>query len=512
MNHFQKLERQIQLRIFGSYIFIFALTFGTVYIAAFVLELSNPVSAGIGMLVGIPLTLILAKMMARAALEPLNAIWMSVLHIDPDHHGTPAPDINKLRIGRELVTSLTMQIYQFASQQNGTDLINHRREISQAANIVEHLPLPLFVFNKEMLVTNASASALEYCQLESSQLFGKPIFESLSLEFGSEHTLESWIEDCQSNKVTDTAYWERVHVLSRSDNKLIKQCDIAAYYNKDNASGTEFIVTLFDRTERYNSDDNSLGFVALAVHELRTPITMLRGYIEVFEEELSPKLDDELKSFMEKMEASAKRLSIFVSNILNVARIEQNQLALHLTEERWSDVLEASVTDAELRAKIHDKTIEFSIADDLPTVAVDRVSIYEVLNNLLENAIKYSGDSKQIIVSSGIDKDGNIETTIQDFGAGIPTSILPNLFEKFSRNHRTRDNISGTGLGLYLSKSIINAHGGQIWASSKENEGSTFGFTLIPYDKLSQEQKVAGNKEITRSANGWIKNHSLYKR
>ena len=512
MDHFRKLESQIELRIFGSYVFIFAVTFGIVWAAAFVFFLPIFVAGAIGLAIGGIMTVFLARMMARAALEPLNAVWLAVLHIDPDNHGTPAPDLNKLHIGRELVTSLTLQIYQFASQQNSTDLIDHRREISQAANIVEHLPLPLFVFNKQMLVTNASNSALEYCKLDSSQLFGKPIFDNLSLEFASTNTLEAWIEDCQANKVTDTAYWERVHVLSKSDSKLIRQCDIAAYYNKDNQSGTEFIVTLFDRTERYNSDDDSLGFVALAVHELRTPITMLRGYIEVFEDELGDNLNEELKSFMLKMEASAKRLSIFVSNILNVARIEQNQLSLHLTEERWSDVLQASVTDAELRAKIHDKNIEITIAPDLPTVAVDRVSIYEVLNNLLENAIKYGGATKRIVVATSLDKDGNVQTTIQDFGGGIPTSVLPTLFEKFSRNHRTRDNVSGTGLGLYLAKSIINAHDGQIWASSKEGEGSTFGFTLQPYAKLSKEQKDGTNKEITRSASGWIKNHSLYRR
>lgn len=461
---------------------------------------------------GLITAIITSGISAGVSLSPLETVWQAVLHIDQKHQGTTAPNLEKLKIGRELVTNTTLQIYQFASQQNSSELIEHRKEISQAANIVNNLPLPLFVFNKEQVITNASRSALDYCKLESAELFGKPLFDALHLEFSSEHTLETWIADCQQNKVTDTAYWERVHVLNRDDNSLARQCDIAAYYSKDNPSGTEFIVTLFDRSEQYNHDDDEFSFVSLAVHELRTPITMLRGYIEVFEEEVSDNLNDELKSFMLNMEASAKRLSIFVSNILNVARIEQNQLALHLIEERWSDVLEASIADGELRARVRGKTIEYNIDKNLPTVAVDRVSIYEVINNLLENAVKYGGESEKIIVSSSKDQDGNVQTTIQDFGVGIPTSVIPTLFEKFSRNHRTRSEVSGTGLGLYLSKSIINAHGGQIWASSKEGQGSTFGFTLIPYDKLSDEQRVAGNKEITRSANGWIKNHSLYRR
>lgn len=512
MDHFHKLEREVKLRIFGGMLSVGALAAGTFWATYITLALPLLLAASITTGVIILGSFLMSGALAPGILQPVQIIWRAVLHIDPDHHGTPAPNLEKLKVGRELVTSLTLQIYQFASQQNSKDLIDHRREISQAANIVNHLPLPLFVFNKEQLVTNASNSALEYCKIESSELFGHALFDNLHMEFPNEHTLDVWVKECQDNKVTDTAYWERVHVLSKDDNSLIGQCDIAAYYNRDNPSGTEFIVTLFDRTERYNQDDASLGFVALAVHELRTPITMLRGYIEVFEEELAGKLDDELTSFMLKMESAAKHLSAFVGNILNVARIDQNQLELHLAEANWPEILDASTADAKLRAKIHGIELEFVVDNNMPTVAVDQVSIYEVMNNLIENAIKYSGQSKRIIISAKVGKEGLVETTIQDFGAGIPASVLPNLFEKFSRNHRTKSQVSGTGLGLYLTKSIITAHGGQVWASSKEGEGSTFGFSLQPYSMLAEELKDNGNKEITRSANGWIKNHSLYRR
>ena len=512
MDHFNKLHRQVYARIATGVFMASALPLVGFWVLNEYTSLSSIVLLGISLVVALCSSLLAANILTGQTLAPLQTIWQAILHIDPDHHSTPAPNLDNLHLGRELVNKLVLQVYQFASQQNSKELVEHRRQISQAANIVTHLPLPLFVFNKQQLVTNASNSALEYCNIESSQLFGQSLFDNLHLEFPSEYTLDAWVQSCQDNKVTDTAYWERVHVLSKDDNSLIRQCDIAAYYNKDNPSGTEFIVTLFDRTERYGQDDESLSFVALAVHELRTPITMLRGYIEVFEEELSGKLDDELQSFMLKMDSAAKHLSSFVGNILNVARIEQNQLSLHLVEADWAEVVTSSTQDAQLRAKIQAKTITFDIASELPAVAVDVVSMYEIMNNLLENAIKYSGQSKEIIFKSVLNNDNMIETTIQDFGAGIPNNILPNLFEKFSRNHRTSSQVSGTGLGLYLSKAIITAHGGQIWASSKEGKGSTFGFTLQPYSALSAEQKNSTNKEITRSANGWIKNHSLYRR
>lgn len=511
MDHFKKLKGQIRFAVFGTMALLVIIVTVITYLLIELLTLDNKLVALIAAAAGLIMAAVLSSNAATKALKPVETIWQAVLHIDPDHHSTPAPNLDKLKIGRELVTNLVLQIYQFASQENSKDLIEHRKQVIQAANIVNHMPLPLFVFNKDLMVTNASDSALKYCKIESSQLFGKSLFDSLKLEFSDEHTLDEWVKECQEHKVTDTAYWERVHVMAQDGNSLIGQCDMAAYYNRDNASGAEFIVTLFDRTERYNQDDDALGFVALAVHELRTPITMLRGYIEVLEDELKGKLDTELESFVTKMDVAAKHLSSFVSNILNVARIDQNQLSLHLIEKPWPETLKASMVDAELRAKVRGKNIEVNIDDKLPTVAVDAVSIYEVMNNLLENAIKYSGESKQIIVSTSVDKEGMVQTTVQDFGAGIPTSVLPHLFEKYSRNHRTRSSVSGTGLGLYLSKAIISAHGGQIWASSKEGEGSTFGFTLQPYANVKNELKDQNN-EITRSANGWIKNHSLYKR
>lgn len=468
-------------------------------------------ASGISFVTALILSLLVAWLCSHYALQPLLFLQRSILHVtNPD---SPAPDTTQLTAGRQLITELTNQVYQIASatKEASGDLNEHRKSIIQASNIVSHMPLPLFVFNKDQVVTNASEMGVEYCGIESSGLFGKKLFEVLNLEFPNDFTLEKWIADCEDNKVIDRFQWERVRIIMPGENDATKQCDIAAYYNRDNASGTEFIVTLFDRTKQYTNDERDLSFVALSVHELRTPLSMLRGYIEVFEDELGPSLNPELQDFMRKMDASAKQLSGFVNNILNVARVEEDQLTLSLTEQSWDELLKNVIENIGIRAQVHKKVIECTIEPNLPTVAVDRVSIQEVLNNLLDNAIKYSGEGeKQIIINARLNKDGMVETSIQDFGVGIPTSVIQNLFEKFYRNHRTKSQFGGSGLGLYLSKAIVSAHGGQIGVSSKEGEGSTFSFTVQPYSQLSDELK--DSKEITRSAHGWIKNHSLYRR
>jgi two-component system phosphate regulon sensor histidine kinase PhoR/two-component system sensor histidine kinase VicK len=291
-----------------------------------------------------------------------------------------------------------------------------------------------------------------------------------------------------------------------------RQFDLAAYFNAENPHGFESMLVLFDRTVAYGRDDQGLGFIELAVHELRTPVTLLRGYIDVFEEELDGKLDPELEGYLRKMNITAEGLTAFINNVLNVAKVENDQLTLKLHEEQWPEIVKTVINDFGLRAKIQGITIEATIAKGLPTVGADRVSIYEVLGNLLDNAIKYSNGTKKIIIKSALNKEGLIETTVQDFGAGIPTGIIGNLFDKYYRSHRSRSQVGGTGLGLYLSKAIVGAHGGRIWVNSKEGEGSTFGFTIVPYAKLADEQKNGDNNDITRGAHGWIKNHSLYSR
>jgi signal transduction histidine kinase len=510
MDHYQKLSKQVRRYLLAILLLGNLIVGAIILVGLAIYEFSVVSVLAVSLTAGIAYSAALAYAASVYVLQPIKFLWQAILHIAPDSPNTPAPDTNKLKLGHELVTSLAMQVYQYASQTDSKDLAEHRNKVVQAANIVSHLPLPLFVFNKDQLVTNASDSSMEYCGLESSQLFGKPLYDNVHLEFPSENTLESWIREVQNSRVTARAYWERVRI--RLPDESLRQCDMAAYYNRDSPSGTEFIITMFDRTKQYTSDDQSLSFVALAVHELRTPLTMLKGYIEVFEDELMDKLNDEQKTFLKKMDVSAKQLAVFVNNILNVTKVDENQLTLQLTEADWASTLKAVCSDAEQRARINGKKVVYKIGEGLPSAAIDRVSIYEVMNNLLDNAIKYSGKGKEIIVSSKLNKEGLIETSVEDFGLGIPGNILPHLFEKFSRSHRTRSQIPGSGLGLYICKAMVGAHGGNIWVNSEEGGGSTFSFTLLPYSKLADEQKQTGEKDIVRSAHGWIKNHSLYRR
>jgi signal transduction histidine kinase len=512
MDYMQRFVRQFRNRLFGLLVVNNVLIIADWYIVDQVVKLTGVWSLVALLAVPIVTVSVLPWISTRTLVQPTKLIWQAILHIAPktaNSVGAPKPE--QTHFGRELVTNLINQIYQIASVVDDVEQTSRKAVQDLHDNFVaSSLPLPLIVLDHEDKIVYANETTAKYLRQPTADLIGQNVYTALDMSFASEDTLAGWLKNARGSSVTADHQWERVRIgLPGQGDSL--QFDLAGHYNKDNSLGYETLLILFDHTEVYAQDDQAMSFVALSVHELRTPLTLLRGYIEVFDEELGPDLNTEMKSFMKKMDASAQQLAAFVDNILNVAKIEDNQLTLQLHEEEWPKVVETVVHDLSLRAGVRGVVIKTDIEANLPKVGVDRYSIYEVLANLLDNAIKYSKGTNEIYVSAVLNKDGIVETSVKDFGLGIDGSILPHIFDKFYRNHRNRAQIGGTGLGLYLSRSIIDAHGGQIWVNSKVNEGSTFTFTILPYEKLAEKGKTGNTSGITRDAHGWIKNHSLYR-
>jgi signal transduction histidine kinase len=512
MDYLQKYTSQFRARLWGLLLINNLVIAGAWYV-------SDAVGLDgweqLGLMAGLPLalTIVLPLVATTPLTAPMRTLSQAILHLAPGMASTTtAPKADRLRLGRELVTNLINQIYQLASVVDGIEQTTTRQTQDLHTDFVAStMPLPLIVLNKEETIVYVNDAASKYLQRPATEIVGQNVYTVLDMSFASDKTFDSWLKEVKQNTVTADNTWERVRIGLPGQAESSLQFDLAAHYNKGNSLGYETLLILFDHTTIYSQDDQAMSFVALSVHELRTPLTLLRGYIEVFDEELGPGLTSELQGFMKKMDASAQQLAAFVDNILNVAKIEDNQLTLQLHEENWQNVLATVVRDLGLRAGVRGITIKTDIAPDLPTVGVDRYSIYEVLANLLDNAIKYIKGTNEIYVTAALNQNGLVETSVKDFGLGIDASILPHIFEKFYRNHRNRAQIGGTGLGLYLSKSIVDAHGGQIWVSSKVNEGSTFSFTVLPYAKLAEAGKAGDTSGVVRGAHGWIKNPSLYR-
>ncbi len=513
MDDFQRYLNKFKIRLLVSLLIENLIIVGLIYLTVHYLNIGLKETLIIACLLSFFLSLVTTLMLSNGLTSPLKQLRQAILHISPSYNQPiGAPDTNKLTLGRELVSNLISQLYQIASvaNKNATEIEKTKYDLSRDF-MANNIPLPIFVLDNNENIKFANKIAAQYLGIEVNDLINKNIYTILDMSFPTNNTFDYWLKEVKGNTANSSNQWERVKLNIRDQHPTL-YFDLSAYYNVGNPEGYCTILTLFDHTKQYSQDDQSISFVALTVHELRTPLTLLKGYVEVFNQEFKGKLNPEMDSFLDKMRASSDQLTAFVNNILNVARVDNDQMELKLQKENWSEVLNQAIDTIDLRAKVRNIALERDIATDLPEVGVDRLSIQEVVLNLIDNAIKYSNDSKVIKIKSSLNGEGLVETTVQDFGRGIPESIISKLFTKFYRDHHNRAQVGGTGLGLYLSKAIITAHQGNIWVHSKEGDGSIFGFSVLPFEKLSQEQKNLSNDDLVRSAHGWIKNHSYYRR
>jgi signal transduction histidine kinase len=232
-------------------------------------------------------------------------------------------------------------------------------------------------------------------------------------------------------------------------------------------------------------DNMQKEFINIAAHELRTPIQPILGLVEILGLQFSEEGEDYEKTTKEKAEITrdelailvrnAKRLERLSSNILDIARIESGTLHLNIQEFNLNDVLSPLVQDARNVIKNtgkEDVITQYVPSDNNIVLKADKDRLSEVMWNLLDNATKFTEKGSISIASRK--ENSHITVTVKDSGSGIDSDVLPKLFTKFVTKSE-----KGTGLGLYIAKSIIEAHGGKIWAeSNKDGKGATFTFTL----------------------------------
>lgn len=331
----------------------------------------------------------------------------------------------------------------------------------------------------------------------------------LALEFMNEPTITEWIDEIANDKIKAERRWHRV-ATNPNVIKKTKIYDIVASYDKGTINET--VVFLIDKSHRYLPEEDDLNFISFAAHELRGPITVIRGYLDIIVDEFADRFRGDEAQLMDRLIVSANRLSSYVDNILNVSRFDRHHLKVHLLEDTVANIYASIEDDMNLRASTQHRLLQVNIPPDLPTVAADRGSISEVISNLIDNAIKYSFEGGVIVVTA--EKRGDfIEISVADNGIGMPANVVNNLFHKFYRSHRSRESVAGTGIGLYICKAFVESHGGSITARSKENEGSVFSFTLPIYatvkDKLLEDGQL--NNRLIRKGGGWIKNHAMYR-
>jgi PAS domain S-box-containing protein len=217
-------------------------------------------------------------------------------------------------------------------------------------------------------------------------------------------------------------------------------------------------------------------FLSIASHELRTPVTSIKGYTQLAKTLIR---ENDLATSEEYLDVALDqidRMSRLILELLDVSRIETGRLEIHREPIQWSTFLRDIVHHH--HTAVSDRHFRLSIPEEGKVILGDRDRLEQVLGNLMENAVKYSPEGSDVAVT--IEERGDqVVTSVSDHGIGIPLDELGQVFERFHRGrHVSSTNYGGLGLGLYIAKQIIERHGGSIWVESKEGAGTTFYFSL----------------------------------
>jgi signal transduction histidine kinase len=233
---------------------------------------------------------------------------------------------------------------------------------------------------------------------------------------------------------------------------------------------------LFEHTK--SLDRMKSDFVAAVSHETRTPLTSVKGALELLSDDRYFQNNEQQAKLLTIAHANAERMLLLINDILDFSKLESASLSMVLERQRLEPVIEQAAHN--LRLLIEERRIRLSIEmpRDLPDATIDAHRIAQVLTNLLSNAIKFSPAGEQIHVGAEVEGE-SLRITVRDHGAGIAAADLPKLFRKFQQiDSSSTRRAGGTGLGLVISKGIVEQHGGRIGVDSTPGSGSAFWFTV----------------------------------
>ncbi len=273
----------------------------------------------------------------------------------------------------------------------------------------------------------------------------------------------------------------REMVISARDGQRFDVSVTASCIRSNKGEPMNGILNVRDITHEREQEEERSTFISVISHELQTPIAIIKGYASTLAR-TDALLDAEaLHSRLVAIEEEADRLNKLVGNLLYASRIQAGGLQMELAPLDLSHLVQGVVR--RLQAKSPDFTVTLDLPPNLPTVMADRDRIEEVLQNLLDNAIKYSPRQRNLTVACKATGD-EVIVIVSDTGMGISLRDQEHIFNRF---HRVGDSMAhsmpGAGLGLYICRAIVEAHGGQIWVDSTIHEGSTFSFSLPRVEK-----------------------------
>jgi signal transduction histidine kinase len=325
---------------------------------------------------------------------------------------------------------------------------------------IDAFPDPVLVAAPDGTLLAVNQAALGVLGPASAGLVGQPLGEAFDVRSpgGAAALREGWV----------TSEAEREVVFHGADGVEVPAAVTV------HADDERVVVVLRPSGER-----SGIAVISTVSHELRSPLTSVKGYTSLMLSRWDRLKDDQKRTMLEQVHHDADRVTRLVTELLDISRLETGRLVLRRQMVDLGELATSVVEKVGMDVDDLDCAVAFSA--DFPQVYADPDKVEQVLTNLVENAAKY-GNPKAMEVYGELE-DGVVVVAVRDTGIGIPEDDLPRVFTKFFRRDHGRPN--GTGLGLWISRGLVEAHGGELTASSELGSGSTFRFTL-PIDPAEE--------------------------
>ncbi|HEY4884190.1 MAG TPA: ATP-binding protein [Myxococcales bacterium] len=414
---------------------------------------------GLGLLASVSLT--------RRALRPLRLLSLAVRRIgegDLDARARIEGKDEIAQVGRELDT-MADKLSEYRSSSLGELL--QAQQASQAA--IDSLPDPVIVLSLDGQVLNVNQAAENLIRLEA----GRDPLSRLPPQ------LREAIDKIRAHIFAGKGSYaprgveEAIRVEGEGGGRALLPRATPLYSEQGNVTGATIVLQDVTRLLRFDELKNDL--VATVAHEFRTPLTSMRMAVHILLEGMVGPLNDKQLDLVGAARDDCERLQGIVEDLLDLSRIQAGKVEVSLTALPAKSILDAAVAAKEDAARDAGLKIEGDLIEPVLPVLVDPDRIHLVFDNLVGNAIRHSPKGSRIVVRARPEKAW-VRFEVEDQGPGIPVEYQQRIFEKFFRMPGTKG--EGIGLGLYISREIVAAHGGEMGVESEPGKGSRFWFTL----------------------------------
>jgi signal transduction histidine kinase len=337
--------------------------------------------------------------------------------------------------------------------------------------LIDNLPDAVVALDAGRCVTTVNEAACTLLQRTRADLIGRPLGEVLT-PANPDVRVNGWHRSARLPHVK--AIPEQDVEVKTGQGGTVRVAVTGRYQRASDGLLEGAVLVLRPVGRRVHLASAGIEVISTVSHELRSPLTSVKGYTSLLLNRWDRLTDEQKRMMLEQVQHDADRVTRLVTELLDISRLESGKLRLR---RQMVDVVELTKRVVEKVTMAYpDLEVQSELPYDLPTVYADPDKVEQVLTNLLENAAKYA-DGRHASITARVDGDINeLSVAVSDRGQGIPPDDVSRLFTKFFRSAEGRP--SGSGLGLYIAKGLVQAHGGRLVAESTVGFGSTFTFVL----------------------------------